>query len=993
MSAQPFRLAAGGLVDRTQPLAFRFDGRSFEGYRGDTLASALLANGVRFVGRSFKYHRPRGIVSAGLEESGALVKLGEGAESVPNAVVTLTRLHQNLVASSQNRWPSLRFDLLAVNDRLSRFLPAGFYYKTFMWPASGWLFYERFIRRAAGMGTAPSGPDPARYETVREHCDVLVVGSGPAGLAAALTAGRAGAKVMLVEQRPDFGGALRRERLAIEDRPAADWLAGAVAELQALPNVTLRRDATAFGYYDANLVAVVDTSGHGRDGAWRETLRLVRARRVVLATGAIEQPLTFPDNDRPGIMLAGAVRAYLNEYAVAPGRRAVVYTASDDAYRTAAELADAGIEVAAVIDPRAEPGAAARASLRGAGIELLPGHEIVATRGRHRVRSVDVAPAGGGASRRIDCDLVCVSAGWTPAIHLHSQTGARPVYDPATGAFLPGRPVQAECSVGGARGTGDLAGCLSDGFEAGASAAELCGFDAALFSIPRCDDGGFAPRLGVTQAPGVPTRPKKQFVDLQTDVTVADVALARAEGFVSVEHLKRYTTLGMGTDQGKTSNLAGLTLMSALQGTSPGEVGTTTFRPPVSPVTIGALAGRGVGYDYAPVRLTPMHAWHVEVGARLVENGLWLRPQLYPRPGEAVADTVNREVRTVRQSAGLVDVTTLGKIDVQGPDAATFLDRVYANDVGDLEPGRARYSVMLREDGLVMDDGVACRLAADHFHLTASTGHIDHVLAYLELLHQRYWPDLRLAITDVTENWAVMALAGPRARDVLSTLVAEDISNAALPFLGMKACTVGGVPARLFRVSFSGELAYEVNVPAEHGLDTWRRLVAAGTEFGLCPFGTEAMGVLRIEKGFVAGGEIDGRTTPQDLGLGWLLSKSKPYLGKPALARPGLMAPERPRLVGLVPVDRRAPLRAGAHLLAEPAPPTPAKEPVPAIGRITSAAYSATLGHPIALALVSGGRKRRGEIVHAAFPLADECVAVEVVDPAFVDPKGDRARA
>ncbi len=903
--SQPYRLAEGGLIDRSEILRFRFDGRLLEGHQGDSLASALLANGVRLVGRSFKYHRPRGILTAGSEEPNALVRLGEGAGAEPNCRATMAELRGGLIATSQNRWPRLSFDLLALNGLLSPIFPAGFYYKTFKWPAALWTrLYERLIRRAAGLGEAPLEPDPDRYDKRHAHCDVLVVGGGPAGLAAALAAGRAGARVILADEQLRPGGRLLAERLEIEGAPALAWVERTQAELLSLPEVTLLPRTTAFGYYDHNLVALLEevVPGAPADDRPRQRLWTVRAREVVLATGAIERPLAFADNDRPGVMLAGAVRSYLNRYAVAPGARAVVFTTGDDAYRTALDLVAVGLQLAAVVDAREAPDHPLASSLRMAGVDTLAGHVVTRAFGDAGLAAVEVMrlESGGvsGAARRIDCDLLAVSGGWQPAIHLHSQTGAKPVYDPELQAFRPGAPRQKERSAGAAAGHLALGACLETGLLAGAAAAAAAGRgDGAPPPTPACAPEPWRAGLDLWAVPAA-GRAGKTFVDFQNDVTVDDVALAHREGYRSVEHLKRYTTLGMGTDQGKTGNLVGLALMAGLEDRPIDRVGTTTFRPPYVPVTLGALAGAEVGAHFRPLRLTPMHDWHVAAGAAFIDAGLWRRPRYYPRPGETLLTATLREARAVRESVGLVDVSPLGKIDVQGPDAAEFLDRLYCNPLSRLAVAKARYSLMLREDGMVFDDGTVSRLGETTYYVTTTTANAAPVMAHMEFHRQAVWPELAVEVTSITDQWAGMALAGPNSRTVLARAVdGADVGDPALPFMGVLPATIAGCPVRLFRISFSGELAYEIHTPADYGTRVWQAVFEAGAGAGIVAYGTEAMGALRIEKGHVAGAELDGRTTPADLGLGRMASRRKDYVGR-AAPRPAGARRSRPAAPG-----------------------------------------------------------------------------------------------
>jgi sarcosine oxidase subunit alpha len=991
-SAQPFRSDGGGLIDRCAPLSFRFDGVAYAGFSGDTLASALLANGVRLVGRSFKYHRPRGILSAGSEEPNALVELRAGARREPNSRATMVELFGGLEAASQNRWPSLAFDLLSVNSLLSPVFAAGFYYKTFMWPASFWeKLYEPLIRRAAGLGRAAEAEDPDTYEKAFAHCDVLVIGAGPAGLSAALAAGRAGARVILCDEDFRLGGRLLAERRQIGAESGAAFADAALAELASLPHVTIMPRTAVFGAYDHGVYGAVErVSDHlaeplphrPRQRMWR-----ICAKRAVLAAGAIERGIVFPGNDRPGVMLAGAVRAYLNRWGVTPGRDAVVFTTGDDGWRTVEDIRAAGGRIAAIVDTRDTVEDRLAALVKAQGAELFTGARIEATSGRLALREVTVRTSG-GRTRRIGCDLLAVANGWNPAVHLTCHHGGRPVWDDGLSAFVPGSLPPGMAVAGAAAGRLTLAEALSDGGRLGAEAARDCGFEARVPDMPRTDPESAAhtPVWRVTGGRG------KAFVDLQHDVADTDVELAAREGYRSVEHLKRYTTLGMATDQGKTSNIAGLAIMAEVTGRAIAQVGTTIFRPPWTPVAIGALAGHHRGREFRPARLTPSHAWAKERGAIFVEAGAWLRAQYFPQAGETGwLETVNREVRTVRSAAGVCDVSTLGKIDIQGPDAAEFLERVYCNTWKTLAVGKARYGLMLREDGFVMDDGTTSRLGETRFLMTTTTANAAKVMAHLEFCHQWLWPELDVAMVSVSEQWAQFAVAGPKSRELLRAVVdpAHDISNEAFPYLAAREITVGGdVPARLFRISFSGELAYELAVPAGYGAAAMQALMQAGEPLGACPYGTEAMGVMRIEKGHVAGNELTGQTTARDLGLGRMLSTKKDYVGRALAARPALLDPGRPALVGLKPVDRSRTLRAGAHLLPLGAAATIENDQ----GWVTSTAFSPMLGHSIALAMLSGGPARIGETVRALDPVRGGDVEVEVCDPVFYDPEGERLR-
>jgi heterotetrameric sarcosine oxidase alpha subunit len=981
----PHRLGSGGLIDRSQPLSFTFDGQPYLGFAGDTLASALVANGVKLVGRSFKYHRPRGILTAGSDEPNALVELRAGARREPNTRATTAELYDGLTAASQNRWPSLAFDIGAVNDRLSRFLVAGFYYKTFMWPAKFWeLLYEPLIRRAAGLGRAARAEDPDHYEKAFAHCDVLVIGGGPAGLMAALAAGRAGARVILADEDFRLGGRLLAERHEIDGKPGTEWIAEIEAELESLPEVRIMRRTAVIGVFDhgqygaverVNDHVAVPPEHEPRQRGWK-----IVAKCAVLAAGALERGIAFGNNDRPGVMLAGAVRSYINRYAAAPGRRIAVFTNNDDGWRTAADAHAAGIEVAAVIDSRAEqPG-----QFAALGIRVMTGAQVSHVHGRQGVQAIDVVDAAGHFTR-IDCDALAVSGGWNPAVHLTCHLGGKPVWNETLAAFRPGAVPPGMHVAGAANGALTLAECLHAGVAAGAMAAVECGFQIASIRMPSAQDEA----SGITPLWHVKESRAKAFVDFQNDVTIKDIALANQEGFSSVEHLKRYTTLGMATDQGKVANVTGLAILADVSGRAIAEVGTTTYRPPYVPVSFGAMAGHHRAKDFRPVRLPPSHQWAAEQDAVFVESGAWLRAQYYPRDGEKDwLETVNREVEATRGSVGVCDVSTLGKIEIEGADAAVFLDRVYTNTFSTLPVGKSRYGLMLREDGFVMDDGTTSRLAPERFFMTTTTAQAGRVMQHLEFCHQVLWPELDVQMVSVSEQWAQFSIAGPRSRDVLRKLVDEkhDIADKAFPYLAAKEIAVGGIPARLFRLSFSGEMAYELSVPARSGDAAIRAIMAAGEEFSITPYGTEALGVMRIEKGHVAGNEINGQLTARDLGLGRMMSKKKDYIGRVMAQRPALLDPDRPALAGFKPVDRKARLRAGAHFLSVGAAASADNDE----GYMTSVAFSPMLGHWIGLGVLKRGPERIGQRVRAYDPVRNGDVEVEICNPVFFDAEGAR---
>jgi sarcosine oxidase, subunit alpha len=987
-----FRTPDGGRIDRKELLPFAFDGRTYQGYRGDTLASALLANGVHLIGRSFKYHRPRGIFSAGAEEPNALVTVSrDTARVTPNVRATQVELYRNLNAHSQNRWPSLEFDVGRINDALSRFFPAGFYYKTFMWPRGAWKsLYEPLIRRAAGLGRAPTLPDPDRYAQRYAHCDVLVVGAGPAGLAAALTAANAGASVILCDEQCELGGSLLSDpAVGIEGKHSSEWLRSAIARLKENTRVTLLPRTTAFGYFPHNLIGLnerlTDHMDVAPDHLPRERLWQVRARHVLLATGALERPLIFPGNDKPGVMLAGAAHTYLHRYGVRVGSKAVIVTCDDDAYQTALDLKAAGVEIAAIADVRSSIEGRLAAAARGAGIPISAQSTVLNTRGDRHVSGVTlgVTRTGSSAQRQhIDCDALLMSGGYTPSVHLFSQSRGKLDWSDALKAFVPGRSAEAGRSAGACRGIYELDRALADGVHAAAQALELSvplnSFE--VDALERRHDS----YLGAL--PGGSSR-QKSFVDWQHDVTTRDLKLATREGFHSIEHVKRYTTTGMATDQGKTSNLNAMAIVAKQLNRPIPQVGLTTFRMPYTPVSFGSFAGVSRKELFDPIRTTPMHAWAQAQGALFENVGLWKRAHYFPRGGENMHAAVARECRAVRDSVGLFDASTLGKIEVVGPDAAEFMNRLYINNWSNLGVGRTRYGILLREDGFVYDDGVVARLAADRFHVTTTTGGAPRVLALMEDYRQTEWPQLKVWLTSTTEQWAVIAVQGPNARKVIEPLIEGiDITAKAFPHLSVARGKILRLPMLLFRVSFTGELGFEINVPSEHGLQVWEAVYAAGAAFGITAYGTEAMHVLRAEKGYIiVGQETDGTATPDDAGLSWAIGKNKTdFVGLRSLQRPAMKRADRKQLVGLKPKDGRSALEEGAQVCERPAQ----RPPMQIIGHVTSSYAASTVGFPIALAMIAGGRARMGATLYVSQPRGD--VEVKVSSPVFYDPEGAR---
>ena len=1003
--SQVNRLAKGGRIDRSQALSFTFNGQTYQGFAGDSLAAALLANGVDIVGRSFKYSRPRGIVAAGAEEPNAVLQIGSSeAAQIPNVRATQQALYSGLVASSTNGWPSVNTDLMGILGKVGGgMMPPGFYYKTFMYPQNLWMTYEKYIRKAAGLGRSPTEVDPDIYDQMNQHCDVLIVGAGPAGLAAALAAGRSGARVILADEQEEFGGSLLDTRETLDGKPAAEWVAQAIAELKTLPEVTLLPRATVNGYHDHNFLTIhqrlTDHLGEVAPmGQARQRMHRVRAKRVVLASGAHERPLVYANNDVPGNMLAGAVSTYVRRYGVAPGQELVLSTNNDYAYRVVLDWLDAGRKVVAVADARSNPRGAWVEEARARGVRILTGSAVVEARGSKRVTGARICAIDVKAHKVtspgevVDCDLIVSSGGYSPVVHLASHLGGRPEWREDILGFVPGpgNGIQQRIDAGAVNGVFALGDVLANGFEAGAKAAAEAGYKAVSGSLPQAEARQEEPMLALFQVPHDKStaRAPKQFVDLQNDVTAAGIELATREGFESVEHVKRYTALGFGTDQGKLGNINGLAIAARSLGISIVQMGTTMFRPNYTPVTFGAVAGRHCGELFDAKRYTAMQAWHLKSGAEFEDVGQWKRPWYFPKNGEDLHAAVARECLAVRNSVGILDASTLGKIDIQGPDAREFLNRVYTNAWTKLDVGKARYGLMCKEDGMVFDDGVTACLADNHFVMTTTTGGAARVMEWLEIYHQTEWPELKVYFTSVTDHWATMTLSGPNSRKLLAKVTDIDLDKDAFPFMSWKEGLVGGVPARVFRISFTGELSYEVNVQADYALGVWEQIIEAGKEFDLTPYGTETMHVLRAEKGFIiVGQDTDASVTPDDLNMGWCVGRTKPFswIGKRGMNRDDCLREDRKQLVGLKPVDPNKVLPEGAQLVFDP------KQTIPMqmVGHVTSSYMSAAMGYSFAMAVVKGGLKRMGERVFA--PLADgSVIEAEICSSVFYDPKGDR---
>ncbi|WP_300270428.1 sarcosine oxidase subunit alpha family protein [Halomonas sp.] len=1007
---QPNRLREGGRIDRSRRLSFTYNGKAYQGHAGDTLASALLANGVDIVNRSFKYSRPRGIVAAGAEEPNALVQLGSTeAAQVPNVRATQQALFDGLVARSTNGWPNVQRDAMSLVGKLGgRFMPPGFYYKTFMAPASMWMTYEKFIRKGAGLGRSPMERDPDSYDHLNQHCDLLVIGAGPAGLAAALTAARAGARVILCDEQEELGGALLDSRELLDDRPAAQWAEQAVAELAECANVTLLPRTTANGYHDHHFVTLHErrTEHLGETAPTVDGVRLTRSRmhrvragQVLLATGAHERPLVYAGNDVPGNLVAGAVSTYIRRYGVVPGNRLVLSVSNDHAYRAALDWDEAGREVVAIVDARRHPDGELVEQARARGIRIIEGSAVIEAKGDKRVSGARVATIDAeafkvtGQAETLACDTIASSGGYSPVIHLASHTGARPTWNDEILGFVPSL-VKGVHAAGSARGVHDLAGGLADGMAKAREALTALGRSAGAIELPRADAIREGQACALYQVPHEkPTlRAPKQFVDLQNDVTAAAIELATREGFESIEHVKRYTAMGFGTDQGKLGNINGMAIAARCLGRSIPEVGTTVFRPNYTPVTFGAIVGRHCRDLFDPERYTALHQWHVEHGAEFEDVGQWKRPWYFPRTvdgkKESMDEAVARECLAVREKVGILDASTLGKIDIQGPDAREFLGRIYTNKWEKLAVGKCRYGLMCRDDGMLMDDGTTSCLGENHFLMTTTTGGAAGVMEWLELWHQTEWPELDVTFTSVTDHWATMTVTGPEARKLLAEITDIDLDRDSFKFMDWREGRVADVPARVFRISFTGELAYEINVLANYALHVWKTLFKHGEKYGLTPYGTETMHVLRAEKGFIiAGQDTDGSVTPEDLGMQWAIGYDKPYswVGKRALSRPDTRRTDRKQLVGLKPKDPSVVLEEGAQIVFDPDHAIP----MPMVGHVTSSYYSPTLKSGFALAVVKGGHQRMGETVY--LPMVDgKTHAAEIVSPIFVDPKGER---
>lgn len=1000
---QQNRLSSGGRIDRSLPLMFSYNGKQYQGYQGDTLASAMLANGINVVGRSFKYSRPRGIIACGAEEPNAVLQLGATeASQVPNVRATQQELFDGLVSASTNGWPNVETDVMSMLGRVGgNMMPPGFYYKTFMFPESLWGTYESMIRKAAGLGRAPKERDPDTYDSINQHCDVMVVGAGPAGLAAALTAARGGARVIIADEQNEFGGSLLNGKDILDGKPASQWVSAVVEELNGYDDVLMLPRSTVNGYHDHNFLTIHQRcSDHLADIAPRNQVRQrmhrVRAKWVVLATGAHERPLVYANNDIPGCMVAGAVSTYINRYGVVPGQELVVMTTNDYGYQAALDWADAGRKVVAIVDTREAAVGDRTEAARQRGLKIISASAVIEVQGGKRVSGVSIAAISVSGSKvigsvtKLKADTVATSGGWSPVIHLSCHTGCRPVWNDEIVGFLPGPTVQKQLTAGGINGQYEIAVVLQEGLAAGQKALAEVGLAAADVMLPEAVSLKVAAPMSLFHIPHLkPTsQAPKQFVDYQTDVTAAGIEVACREGFEAIEHVKRYTAMGFGTDQGKLGNINGMAVAAkALNKTIP-ETGTTIFRPNYTPVAFGAIVGRHCGALFEPKRFTAVHKWHVEQRAEFEDVGQWKRPRYFPQAGETMQQTLNRECLAVRNAVGILDASTLGKIDIQGKDAREFLGRVYSNAWAKLAIGKCRYGLMCGEDGMVFDDGVTACLGENHFLMTTTTGGAAHVYEWLEIYHQTEWPELEVYFNTVTDHWSTATVTGPNSRQLLAELTDADISNDNFRFMDWQQVTVGGVPARVFRISFTGELSFEINVQANYGMPVWEQLIEAGAKYGLTPYGTETMHILRAEKGFIiAGQDTDGSVHPYDLGMGWCVSNQKPfsYIGKRGMHRSDCTRANRKQLVGLKTKDPHRVIPEGSQAILDPN----AAKPISMEGHITSSYWSASLGHSIAMGFIKGGLDKMGETVY--YPQADgSVIEAEICSPVFFDPKGER---
>ncbi len=998
-----FRLESEGEINRTEKISFKFNGKALFGYKGDSLASALLANGIHLIGRSFKYHRPRGILSSGSEEPNALVQIikdKDKAKTDPNVRATQIEIYEGLEAQSQNCWPNVKFDIGEINSIFSSILPAGFYYKTFMWPSKLWRKYEYFIRKSAGLGKSPTEKDPDKYDHKYYHCDVLIVGGGPAGITAALMAAKSGNKILLVDEKPEFGENLlssSKENIKINDLSPAEWIKVKRKELLNFKNIKTLNRTTVSAYHNYNYLIMMQSltdhlSENEKKGKIRQRLWKVRAKKVILATGSIERPLVFDGNDRPGIMLSSAVKKYLNFYGVKCGNKIIIFTNNDSAYETAIELHNKNLKVQAIVDIREESSGDLPKKCNELGLKIYWKHTIVSSSGHTKVKNVSVMKLSKdnsvviGKKINIKCDSVAMSGGWTPAVHLFTQSGGKLDFNNQNFCFYPKKTTQKQISIGSCNGTFKLADIINESNQKTSEFINQNVENKNKISEPKEGDLENIWLLPSNKALGK----TKSFIDFQNDVTAKDIKLALREGYKSIEHVKRYTTTGMATDQGKIANMHALGIVAETTNTKMGDLGTTTFRPPYTPLTFGAIVGRNVNQFFDIIRRTPIHSWHKKNNAKFEDVGQWKRAWYYPIDNESMFDAVQRESKAARTKAGILDASTLGKIDIQGSDTSEFLNRVYTNAWNKLAIGKCRYGLMLNDDGMVYDDGVTTRLNENHYIMTTTTGGAATVMSKLEDFLQTEWPELKVYLTSVTDHFATVSVCGPHSKKILEKVTENiDYSDQNFPHMSFKEGSINKIKCRVMRISFTGELSYEINIQANYGQSVWEKCMDAGKEYGITPYGTEAMHLLRAEKGFIiAGQETDGTVTPIDLQMDWIVSKKKyDFIGKRSLYRSDTAREDRKHYVGLLTKDPNEILEEGAQIVAE----VKNRPPMDMIGHITSSYYSPNLNKSIALAVVKNGKKLKGKKLFV--PMANKTIEVTVSDPVFLDKEGTRLNA
>jgi len=996
-----YRLSSGGEIDRTERISFKFNGKTFFGYKGDTLASALLANGIHLVSRSFKYHRPRGILGSGAEEPNALVQIiKDKAKTDPNMRATQIEIFEGLEAKSQNCWPSVKFDIGEINNLFSPIIPAGFYYKTFMWPANLWEKYEYFIRKSAGLGKSPTGRDPDIYDHAYYHCDVLIIGGGPAGITSALTAAKSGKRILLIDEKPQLGGELLSSTdnyIKINNRSPLEWTKEKYSELSKYKNIIILNRTTVSAYHNYNyLIMIQNLTDHlpekEKKGKIRQRLWKVRSKKVILATGSIERPLIFNGNDRPGIMLSSAVKKYLNFYSVKCGNKIVIFTNNDSAYETAIDLHNKGTKVQAIVDTRENSSGDLPKKTNELGIKNYWKYTIISTSGYNKVKRVSIMKLSKdnsgviGKKINLDCDSVAMSGGWTPVVHLFTQSGGKLDFNDKNFCFYPKKKTQNQISIGSCNGTFGLKNIINESLKN--TNEYLDQKYESEIQINESNEGNFE---NIWLLPSnKPLGKTKPFIDFQNDVTAKDIKIALREGYKSIEHVKRYTTTGMATDQGKIANMHALGIVSETTNTKMGSLGTTTFRPPYTPLTFGAIVGRNVNQFFDITRRTPIHSWHENNKAKFEDVGQWKRAWYYPIKNESMFDAVQRESKAARSTAGILDASTLGKIDIQGSDASEFLNRVYTNAWSKLAIGKCRYGLMLNEDGMVYDDGVTTRLSENHYIMTTTTGGAATVMGKLEDFLQTEWPELNVYLTSVTDHFATVSICGPHSKKILEKITENiDYSDKNFPHMTFKEGLINKIKCRVMRISFTGELSYEINIQANYGQSLWEKCIEAGKEFGITPYGTESMHLLRAEKGFIiVGQETDGTVTPVDLQMDWIVSKKKyDFIGKRSLYRTDTMREDRKHYVGLLTKNPDEILEEGAQIVSD----IKNKPPMCMIGHVTSSYYSPNLKKSIALAVVKNGKKLKGKILYV--PMKNKTIEVTVSDPVFLDKKGDRLNA